>query len=353
MTFNIGMVGASGAGKTSLMTAMFLDMKARLLANKDTMNFVHIRYEDKETKLAIRDSKERFDSCIRMAKFLAWERSSQCGTFGFNVEFGIGDKSKTFKFKIMDYPGGMLSDKEEFGRVCLPHIENSCALFVPIDAVALMKYDEETRAGSADAAAMLKRFELEHVFEIVRVWSESKKRGAFGVVFLVPVKTESYFTDNGCSSCDRSDQLRSAVQRVYVDEINARCGTHGIRIVYNPVDTYGCVSLNSANWNRAANVIEEEFLVVKDRGLSIRGAVDLFTEIVKETLSDQRRDTMEKSEKGRSEINDRGVIKKVYYHFFPDFVKQRVEENEKATAFYDAALNAMVSFSSTDRIQTV
>ena len=353
MTFNIGMIGASGSGKTSLMTAMFTDMKERLLANRQTTKLVRIRYEDKQTQLAIKDSKQRFESCIRLEKFIAWERSAECGTFGFNIEFGIGDKSKTFNFKIMDYPGGMLSDRDEFNRVCMPHIAKSCALFVPIDAVALMKYEEEERVGSSNASRMLERFELERVFEIVKIWAAAHKEGHDGLIFLVPIKTESYFSDNGCSECDQGDRLFALIQRVYVNRVKALCGASSIRVVYDPVDTYGCVAVNSVEWTNDPPTLKEEFSVLKNRGLSIRGGVDLFSVIVKTALEAQRKKSAQQAEKGKEEINNRGAIKKFYYYFFPDLVKQSVEANDEATKFYEEALNAMMSFSSTKRLRTI
>ena len=351
MTFNIGMVGASGSGKTSLMTAMFSDMKQHLGACQQTTAAVKILLEDRETQQALRDAKYRFDSCIRMKKFVAWERSAECSHFGFKIVFDREGKERSFGFRIMDYPGGLLSNREEFDKTCLPHISKSCALFVPIDAVALIKYDEERSKDSGVAEKVLNRLEIGRVVEIVKIWAGTRSPDEKGTLFLVPIKTESYFKNSGCCVSEKEERLEDVVRELYVDALRGTSAKDVLKVVYNPVDTYGCVSVSSASWNDKDDFLQEEFNVAPNAKMKITGAVDLFSTIIRSTLTNCADETDKNARQGQSDIDSRGMIKRAFYYFFPDPVKQLVDENESAKQFYDAALQQMSDFTSTSRLK--
>lgn len=353
MNFNIGMVGASGSGKTSLMTAMFLDMKQHLGACPQTTSSVKILLEDVETKQALRDAKYRFDSCIRMKKFVAWERSAECSHFGFKIVFDHDGKERSFGFRIMDYPRGLLSNRDEFDKTCLPHISKSCALFVPIDAVALVKYDDERAKNSADAEKILSRLEVEKVVEVIKIWAGARSQAERGILFLVPIKTESYFKNSGCCVSEKASRLECLVRELYVNKLREMSAKDVLDVVYNPVDTYGCVSLSLASWKDKDGFLQEEFDVVPNAKLRITGAVDLFSTIIRTTLSNCAEETDRNARQGLADIEKRGMIKRVFYYFFPDPVKQFVEANESAKEFYDAALQQMSEFSSTSRLKVI
>lgn len=349
MKFNIGMIGPSAAGKTSLMTAMFQDMHNHLVDNACTGTHVSIEVADGETKAAIEDSMVRFEDCIRMKKFIAWPRNKQTANFGFKVMCSFDGQYKSFGFEIMDYPGGLLTNPEEFARICFPHIQKSCAIFVPIDAVALMKYSEIAAINAERAEAVLSKLEIDRVLEVIKQWIVSDNKSA-RKLFFVPVKTESYFRDSVGFQSDQSLRLRQLVEDLYISQVKNECREKSIDIVYNPVDTYGCVSLFAAEWDDQAQSLSEEFSVCGNASMKIKGAVDLFSQILKSQLEKSYAITDSTVKDGQCKIDKRGLLKKLYYKLFPDPVKDQVAVSTRARDLYCQAIGAISDFTSTGRL---
>jgi hypothetical protein len=93
------------------------------------------------------------------------------------------------------------------------------------------------------------------VEEIAGKWAKSRAiRGDEpAVVVLAPLKCEKYFDDNGGSGKE-APRLEQEVIKAYqtvIDRIRKETRGRGVRVVYAPIDTYGCVQLMEAEWTEA------------------------------------------------------------------------------------------------------
>lgn len=348
MEINIGMVGASGAGKTSLMTAMFEDMRRHLAANADTRGMVKILHADIATKNAVAEAQRRFETCIRLEKFIAWERSARCASFGFRVLFTKDGLEKSFDFRIMDYPGGLLSDTERFAKECLPHIRSSVVLFVPIDAVSLLAWFDARTSDPSLASAIISKLEVERCVSIIETWAR-EGTAADRSLYFVPVKTESYYSDSPNVGKPREDDIEAAVRELFANRLSTICSEHGIAVELRPVDTYGCVALDKVRWNSEQSVLEETFRVTNGKVLAPRGAVDLFSSILSRRVVSLAKGAKNAADASRDIIENRNLLTRIFRRIVGDTEKENLARNETASELYAEALKAIASFSSASR----
>ena len=125
------MVAPSRAGKTSLMAAMFYEMRQRLTGNAQGIEY----YADgHDTREAINKSLSVFQACVdsRNDIFAVPNMTNTQDFSNFKLVVGIpvsGEISQ-IKIDIMDYPGGLLGDIK-FAQTVMPHLRDSHALLVP------------------------------------------------------------------------------------------------------------------------------------------------------------------------------------------------------------------------------
>lgn len=352
MEICIGMVGASGSGKTSLMTAMFEDMRRHLVANEDTRGVVKIQHADVATKNAVAEAQRRFATCVRLERFIAWERSAKCASFGFRVRFLKDGLEKTFDFRIMDYPGGLLSDTERFAKECLPHIRRSAVLFVPVDAVALLAWFDAKSTDTALASAILGKLEIDRCVSVIETWA---REGAAGnrSLYFVPVKTESFYRDNPHATTPREDDIEVAVRELFANRLSAICKERDVVVEIRPVDTYGCVALDEVHWNSEQSVLEETFRVTNGKILVPRGAVDLFSSVLYRRVASLAEGAKDAADVSRDIIENRNLFTRVWRKIFGDPEKENLKKNETAADLYEDALAAISRFSSAKREKTL
>lgn len=348
MEISIGMVGASGSGKTSLMTAMFEDMRRHLVANADTRGIVQIQHSDTATKNAVAEAQRRFATCVRLERFIAWERSAKCASFGFRVRFQKDGLGKSFDFRIMDYPGGLLSDAERFAKECLPHIRRSVVLFVPIDAVALLSWFDARVSDPELAAAILGKLELDRCISVIETWAREGMADN-RCLYFVPVKTESFYRDNPNAAKPREGDIEAAVRELFASSLSTVCKERGIVVELRPVDTYGCVALDEVHWNAEQSVLEETFRVSNGKVLTPRGAVDLFSSVLSRRLASLAEVAKGAADASRDIIENRNLFARVWRNIFGDPEKENLKKNETAADLYADALAAISRFSSGKR----
>lgn len=353
MDISIGMIGASGAGKTSLMTAMFEDMRRHLAGNRDTHGTVEIQHADAQTKKAVAEAQRRFADCIRVGTFVAWERSARCEEFGFRVRFTKDGLERIFDFRIMDYPGGLLSNAEAFEKHCLPHIRKSSTIFVPLDAVALIEWSNAQKSKPELAAAILSKLAIDKCVSIVETWATTgSRRSGERWLYFVPVKTESFYADNLNCKTSREAEIEKAVRVLLADRLRPICSENGISMAMHPVDTYGCVVLDKAVWNPETTTLDETFNIAGGKTLLPKGAVDLFSTVLVrqvESLADGARKASEASE---TIIENRSALTRFWRKIVGDPEAEKLKKSKTAEDFYDDALKAMSRFSSSNRQKT-
>lgn len=354
MEICIGMVGASGAGKTSLMTAMFEDMSRQLVVHDETRGLVHISHDDMATKQAIGEARRRFSDCVRLGRFVAWERSAKCSQFVFHVRFTKDELEKAYDFRIMDYPGGMLSDPEKFEKTCLSHIRRSAVLFVPIDAVALVSWADARKGDPELAAKVISSLQIDRVKEVARIWAKERVVATpTRLLFFVPVKTESFYSDNRNCTTDRSADISAAVRELYVEPLQDICREGCVEMQLHPVDTYGCVKLESAKWNGENQALEETFDVSGGKVLAPTGAVNLFSATLAAFVKANAEESKRRVETSREKIQSRGTFSKLFHAVFGDAEKVKMQKNKTAADFYADASNAICAFSTSSRPTTI
>jgi hypothetical protein len=168
-----------------------------------------------------------------------------------------GDESVQIPFDLLDYPGAWL-DPEQRAKYShavaewpnyLEHVRQSIMLLVPIDAAVLMEAVTPRQKGAV--GELLGLLDVE---DIGMRWAKGRMAnpGEPAVVVLAPLKCEKYFGDNGGHGHDEA-RLRSRVREKYdrlleiiAKETADRSGA--VRVVYAPIDTYGCVELMEARW---------------------------------------------------------------------------------------------------------
>lgn len=350
MEICIGMVGASGSGKTSLMTAMFEDMSRQLSVHDETRGFVRISHDNAETQMAIGEARRRFADCVRSGSFIASRRTSECSQFVFHVTFTRDGLEKAYDFRIMDYPGGLISDPDRFAKIGLPHIRKSVVLFVPIDAVALVSWFAAKISDPGLAEKVITSLQIDRVKEIVKLWT--KERISCDIprlLFFVPVKTESFYADNRNCAGDRSEDITSAVRELYVEPLRRVCQEGGVEMQLHPVDTYGCVKLEAVKWDNQDNVLKETFKVSNGKDLAPRGAVNLFSTTLSRFVKANEEVAKHRVEASRDIIQSRGVISKLFHAVFGDAEKEQMCQNKTAAEFYEDACNAIFAFSTSKR----
>ena len=133
--FKIGMIAPSGAGKTSLIHAIYNETKERLMGKH-----IEMYPEGTTTQQAMKHAQSVFDSCISNPDnlFVVPEMKASTNITEYNYTMIIqGVKPLEIKFSIMDYPGGLLGEAT-FAREVIPFLNESDALFVPISSEILM-----------------------------------------------------------------------------------------------------------------------------------------------------------------------------------------------------------------------
>ncbi|WUH90419.1 hypothetical protein OG900_10110 [Streptomyces sp. NBC_00433] len=251
--FKVAVVGPHAAGKTTLLASVFTDTQKRLASTSLTVRM------DGPTKVRVDKHSKTLAAAITREEFnpKALEGTQSIEHFHFSLR-SLGDAELEVPFDILDYPGGWLdaATRQRAGVTdkrwaqCEEHIANSIMLMVPIDAAVLM----EARTPTQRAAAQ-HWLGIHEVVEMAGVWGRFRNlpdhREEPALVMLVPIKCEKYLDPARGAGTDAS-ALRERVREVYADllETLAEEFAHrSLRLIYAPVETYGCVRLVDGEWD--------------------------------------------------------------------------------------------------------
>lgn len=250
-SFKVAMIGPAAVGKTTLLSAILSQTQTLLNGTPIEM----AADDESERKLAV--NRKELAKALAAEEFETGSLRNTTQKQLYDVRLrSIDVPSLSVPFSVLDFPGGWLDPE---GRAaapggntewpsCLDHIQQSIMLVVPIDSAVLM----ETSDGKERAARVV-RLGLTEVVEVVRRWARLRNQAPDepAILVLAPLKCEKYFSDNGRDTGFTGRELAAEVHAVYEDVLNAaydQATRRPIKIVYAPIDTYGCVELMQALW---------------------------------------------------------------------------------------------------------
>ena len=249
--FKAAMVGPTGVGKTTLLTAVLTETEGILdgLPMKVAT--------DEETEFRVNDHLKQLRKALAAKEFHPGALTNTQVMSVYDVSLRVLDaESLDIPFSLLDFPGGWMDPAVRKGAMgaadgwprCVAHIQESVMLLVPIDAAVLM----EART-PAHRAARTERLGLVDVERTAREWARvrNERPDEPAVLVLAPLKCEKYFDDNGGDNGFDGGQLRREVRSLYdkvITEVRKQATNSPIRVLYAPIDTYGCVELAEAFW---------------------------------------------------------------------------------------------------------
>lgn len=251
-SFKAAVVGPSRVGKTTLLTAILAETE-RLLAGSP----VAIT-PDEKTANRVRANRRQLRGALEAGEFnaAALKGTQEKSEYTLMLQ-SAGDDTIDIPFSILDFPGGWLDPaiRESSSRAatdwarCEAHIRESVMLLVPIDSAVLMEaVTPQQRRAVPDLLA------FEDVEAVARKWAMTRNMEEYrdepAVLVLAPIKCEKYFGDNGGHGRD-ADRLKQKVREKYgtlLEIVAAEAQDRDVRVLYAPIDTYGCVELMEAHW---------------------------------------------------------------------------------------------------------
>ncbi|MGW3206727.1 hypothetical protein [Streptomyces sp. NPDC001135] len=296
--FNLALVGPSGVGKTTALTAAFSDTEEHLAGRSVRV------VPDTGTEIRIREHKEALRAAEDTGVFNAGAIGGNEGYefLGFSLR-SAGTSRVEVPFRILDYPGGWLDPayrarlgiSEDDWRTVEDHLASSVVAVVPIDAALLMEAGSERRALASHWLGVVA------VEDAVRLWARTRNlpenRAEPAVLVFAPLKCETYLRPGRPAGKD-AEALRDRVRDMYkhvLDVVAKEAKDRDIRVVYAPIETYVNVTLVDGRWARPSATEKREAFTARYRftvsppRCEVRGAVDVMRELCACVFEGRRR----------------------------------------------------------------
>ncbi|SHM37248.1 GTPase [Cryptosporangium aurantiacum] len=287
----VGIIGPTRVGKTTLINSLLRSGEGLLARTA-----VRMRWADGATEKMIQAQRKELEGWRVSRQFSPGALRGTAEPFTFRLKLEAGVPGLELLFELLDYPGAWLdpslrTNREADWEQCRTFIEDSSVLLMPVDAVVLME-----TVGQSERKYVPSILTTPEVEDVVRDWARARHANPDepALVIVVPVRTESYFADNG-GVRDRALDLYAQVKEVYGAVFDAiREEAPGAVIRYAPVDTVGCVEFMSAQWapqlNGDAPVFMAQYRVRRrpDGGapeIRMAGINDVFVLLVQHLLS--------------------------------------------------------------------
>lgn len=274
--YKVALLGPTRSGKTSLISSA-------LAEGQDFLIGTPARFKATGSTLKrIQENKQELDGALAAGSFNPGALAGSQDLTIYDLSLSVG--KSILPIHILDYPGGWLTDvTPEFEEV-ENWIKECNILILPVDAVVAM----ECR-GLEQTVAAYHRLNTAAIESAVQDWANTRvQQKSPGIILLVPVKCESYFSDHG-GRRDQSKELhKRVVIEIYKDVIEKvrreNQGNQLLSVFYMPVDTMGCVDLVTADWEYAPDKRLECHARYRIRGAgqrSVHGAGDILVAIAK------------------------------------------------------------------------
>ena len=243
--FKVAILGPRRVGKTSLITALLSESQKLLAGTPVSIAPVGT------TEARIAQHKNDLRGSLLAGEFHPGALGGTQSPFTFTLAMTVNKTG--ISWAILDYPGGWLdartrgSENDAEWERCRTWIADSSVLLLPVDASVLMEATLKREKITAQHLLQVGQTE-----ELAREWAKGRAVAKQpGLMILAPVKCESYFNDNGGLRNDSEELYRRVVQtyKPVVDAVRQEmAGTMGLSVQYHPVDTFGCVELEAAEW---------------------------------------------------------------------------------------------------------
>lgn len=248
--FKVAIVGPRRVGKTSLITALLSESQKLLAGTPVSIAAVGT------TEARIAQHKNDLRGALLAGEFHPGALGGTQAPFTFTLAMTVNGTG--IRWAILDYPGGWLDartrgpENDAEWEKCKRWIAESSVLLLPVDASVLMEATLKREKITAQHLLQIGQTE-----ELAREWAKGRAVARQpGLLVIAPVKCESYFNDNG-GLIDKNEELYRRVVQAYKPVIDAvrqeMAGTTGLSIQYHPVDTFGCVELQAAEWQSPAS----------------------------------------------------------------------------------------------------
>jgi len=347
LDFKIGMIAPSRAGKTTLMTAVFHEMKNKLSGNPRGIQYWA---DGKATQNAISRALAEFSTCtatddiFEVPQIKSTESTSD---YRFAITVPTEAGTQRINIDIMDYPGGLLGTPDFSERVG-GHLNESAALVVPIPSDILMEWKRTFKVNNTQSKkiniAASTMLEVDTVTAVIADWLTRKadKKDSAVLVF-VPLKCEGYFNDNG-GTRNESVSLHDAVKELYLSrlELTDSIREH-IQIEIHAVDTYGIVELRDIALTSTADGSESLVSTFRKRlnqgnKIKSRGAFEILATVIDFRLACFAKTLNLQKNVLTSKIQARSWYEDIWVFIVGDPLKKQLVDHMRT---YDTSYGAM------------
>ncbi len=337
MRIDVSMIGPSGAGKTSMLTAIFMDAKRKLIGHSSRIN---INPDGNITVANIKNAISKFEQTISLESNTVTTIAGSGTKIEYKFRFSIPNAPQPVDVKILDYPGGWLGT-EKYAEV-ENHIYGSSAMLIPIPADVLLELKRLKGQNSAMYYEAEKILDIKNVKSSVLSWlSQRMKKEQKSLLIFVPIRCEHCFDDNG-GNRDLSANLHDAVNVFYVNEFAfTEEQSKFLKIEVHAIDTYGVVELKDINWTNSPNghAMLSNFVLRKNgTEIKAKGAYGILSSIIHFRLLEYAEKQGISIGELEEKIRNTGLFQKIKILLFGDSRKKELIALQEAE---NAAILAM------------
>jgi len=230
---NILMIGNSGVGKTSTLTAMY-DRFNRVVDKNLELQLIPDDKTANKLSIKLKELKRQIGSDLIRAK-PTLSGTSYHNDFKFIVAKDE-DSSKRIELIFKDFPGGYLESERQKVK---NWIKESDVIVIPIDTPALLEeggiYNEEANSPE----------KIYDIFRSVKGSFELKNR----LILLVPLKSEKYLSGN----LYYTNNIRDAIEREFanlLDFFQISSLKHKVAVIMTTIQTLGDIKFSMIEKNQ-------------------------------------------------------------------------------------------------------
>lgn len=264
-------IGPSQIGKTSLISAIYEDIKKGLEGTQ-------VRFTHRATPTAQRLNRFNDDTLSALRSGRVFNAATVKGTDEFaTLEFELRSGEFSIPYDFVDYPGGWLGHVGDDWEKVRRAVSRSQILVVITDATLIMEANTDERKRHVG-----RLLQISAVKETVEEWAKVTQGQDDLYLFLVPVKCETYEKRADSDEKNRID-LMNEVNEIYKEvEDVVKNNNHRITSSYQPVQTLGGVVLQRISWkSQGGQIGYEPTFKVLDRNRKVFGCKPILTAMCK------------------------------------------------------------------------
>ena len=325
MRLNICMLGPSGAGKTSMMTAIFMDARRKLVTHPSQ---IKIYPDSEETTQKIQAAISQFEWTLRLESSEVAVLPGNAAMSEYKFRFHIPNSPQPIDVNILDYPGGWLGT-ENF-QLVEQHVQDSLATLVPIPADLLLEWYRNSKINPNEDIYkyVTEVLQPDDVCAAIKNWVDHRcSRAKKSLLMFVPIRCEHCFADNCCNG-NLGRELQEAVEQMYISRLDFSDEQKAnIKTIIHAVDTYGVVELENVTWNANAqrpHLLSKFRRVEQAPRAKTKGAYEILSAIIHFKMKEYADRLNTSIGDIEQTISQRGIFKKVLVAIFGDKEKAKL-----------------------------